>query len=80
MATWREQARPIIETVIRDVGTSDMKALKAALRDAYPFGLRAYHPYRIWCHEVRVQLGQVVFPKAKRQSDSCDGQVTLWEE
>jgi hypothetical protein len=26
------------------------------LRDAYPWGERAYHPYRIWCSEVNRQL------------------------
>lgn len=57
--TWRDQARPIIAEVIRRVGTADRKQLRAALREAYPWGPRQYHPYRIWCHEIRVQLGEV---------------------
>lgn len=32
------------------------KGAKAALKEAYPFGQRAYHPYKIWCDEVRKQL------------------------
>lgn len=57
--SWRDQARPIVAEVIAKVGTADRKRLKAALREAYPWGPREYHPYRIWCHEIRVQLGEV---------------------
>jgi len=55
--SWREKAAPIIREVIKTVGKSDMKALRKALRDAYPFGPRQYHPYKIWCDEVNRQLG-----------------------
>ena len=55
--SWRQSASPIIAKVIREHGTEDMKALRAALRDAYPFGERAYWPYKVWCDEVRAQLG-----------------------
>lgn len=44
--TWRQIAAPIIADVIRNVGTNDRTALKAALRAAYPFGPRKYHPYK----------------------------------
>lgn len=57
MATWRDNCRPIIRNVIQSVGRDDMKALRRALRDAYPYGERAYHPYKIWCDEIRAQLG-----------------------
>jgi hypothetical protein len=55
--SWRDKAKPIISNVIAKVGTSDMKALRKALLAAYPFGPRQYHPYKIWCDEIRVQLG-----------------------
>lgn len=29
---------------------------KRALSDAYPFGVRANFPYRVWCREVRRAL------------------------
>jgi hypothetical protein len=58
--SWREDARPIIARVIAEVGTANKRRLRAALRDAYPWGKCKYHPYRIWCHEIRVQLGEVV--------------------
>lgn len=54
---WREKVKPIIASVIADVGTSDMAKLRQALRDAFPFGPRQYHPYKIWLDEINVQLG-----------------------
>jgi hypothetical protein len=60
--TWRDEARPIIAGVIAAVGTGDRARLRASLREAYPWGERSYHPYRIWCHEIRVQLGEVEPP------------------
>ena len=58
MASWRDMARPIIAKVIAEVGLSDPGRLKRALFDAYPFGQRAYHPYRIWLDEIKVQTGK----------------------
>ena len=55
--TWRDDCRPIIENVIADVGTEDMKALRKVLRCAYPYGPRKMWPYKVWCSEVRKQLG-----------------------
>lgn len=65
--TWRDEARPIIAGVIATVGTANRKRLKAKLREAYPWKPREYHPYRIWCHEIRVQLGEVQ-PTGRRPS------------
>jgi hypothetical protein len=56
MSYWRQQAAPIIERVIREIGMDDMKKLRKALHDAYPFGERKYHPYKIWCAEVKRQV------------------------
>jgi hypothetical protein len=47
--SWRNHAATIIAEVIERVGRDDMKALKTALRSAYPYGQRRYHPYKIWC-------------------------------
>ena len=43
--SWRDIAAPIIADVLWKVGRQDMKALRKALRDAYPFGQRKMHPY-----------------------------------
>jgi len=53
---WRDHCRPIIATVIEQTGTDDMKKLRKALRDAYPYGQRKLHPYKIWRSEIRRQL------------------------
>ncbi len=55
--SWRDEARPRIAAVIKRVGTSDLKALAQALRDAFPWGQKTHHPYKIWRDEVRRQLG-----------------------
>ena len=70
--SWRDIAAPIIRDTIASVGTQDMKALRKALHDAYPFGERRMHPYKIWCSEVKRQLG--IKPKAPK------AQVPLFEE
>lgn len=54
--TWRQRAAPIIAHVITEVGTQNQKTLRAALRDAYPFGLRKHYPYKVWLDEIRRQL------------------------
>ena len=53
---WRNIAAPIIARVIAEVGRDDERALKRALHDAYPFGERSMHPYKIWRDEIRRQL------------------------
>lgn len=77
MTTWRDIARPIIAEVIDREGTDDMRKLRRALRAAYPFGERRRWPYKVWCHEIRVQLGQVEFPKRNRPLP-CTGQLCLF--
>lgn len=65
-STWRDIVAPTIARVIREVGTADPKRLSAALRAAYPYGVRKYHPYRIWCNEIRRQLHPEQFPPRRR--------------
>ncbi len=55
MRTWRDIARPIIAKVLADNKDKSEKEIRKALRDAYPFGQRAMHPYKIWCDEIKVQ-------------------------
>jgi hypothetical protein len=78
--TWREHFRPRIAKVITEVGTDDMPALRRALRDAFPAGERQYHPYKIWLHEIRVQLGLVKMWSRQREKakQPCDGQQELF--
>jgi len=57
MTTWRDKARPIIECVLRDTAGADEKVIRQALFDAYPFGPREHHPYKVWLDEIRRQRG-----------------------
>lgn len=56
MITWRGLARPIIAEVVEANRGKPEKVVRKALRDAYPWGERDYHPYRVWCDEIRRQL------------------------
>lgn len=59
---WREHARNVIRDTLAGLSANaDDKIKRAALRDAYPFGPREHHPYKIWCDEVR----RVLKPKCK---------------
>lgn len=55
--TWRDTARPIIAKVLADNQDKTESEIRKALQDAYPFGERKYHPYKVWCDEIRVQRG-----------------------
>lgn len=58
---WRDYARPIIQQVLKETKGQDEKAIRKALKDAYPFGERQYHPYKIWLDEIKVQRGKRKF-------------------
>lgn len=62
--TWRSEAAAVVRRVIAKTGREDMAALRRAIRAAYPFGERAHYPYKVWCEEVRRQLGQAADPPA----------------
>lgn len=66
--TWRDRAKPIIAAVLAKHQGDDLKTIRLALREAYPFGPREYHPYRIWCDEVRVQMGLKRHPLRRKKT------------
>ncbi len=55
--TWRDSARPIIAEVLKATKGQSEKEIRKALKDAYPYGERRYHPYKIWCDEIKKQRG-----------------------
>lgn len=63
--SWREIASPIIFKVLEETKGKTEKEIKKALREAYPFGERKHHPYKIWCDEIQVQRGKRTFGKKK---------------
>ena len=62
--TWRDLARPVIAKVLSENKGAEEKVINRALREAYPFGVREHHPYKIWCDEIRRQRG---FPRASER-------------
>lgn len=56
--TWREHCKPIIAQVLAENKGRTDKEIKKALFDAYPYGERAMHPYKIWNDEIKVQTGK----------------------
>ncbi|MEA5469343.1 hypothetical protein [Spirulina sp. 06S082] len=58
-SSWRDQARERIEKVEKlylkahPERPVNIKALKKEISNAYPFGQRANHPYKIWLSEVK---------------------------
>lgn len=71
--SWADAAAPVVAEVIRNVGRSDMKALRKALVDAYPWGERERTPYKAWLREIRRQLGHPLnAPKADPKNKQTD--------
>lgn len=80
---WRDVAAPIIAGVLEQTKGQEEKEIRAALRAAYPFGERKYHPYKIWCSEVARQRGTKAVKLRKDRGDRlADAQMKLmeWEE
>ena len=76
--TWRDGAAPTIRKVLAETKGQDMKAIRKALREAYPYGERRFWPYKIWCDEIRRQLGLKKPPRHEKATDS--GQLSLLAE
>jgi len=54
--TWRDHAKKVILQVIKENKGCDEKTMRKKLRDAYPYGQRAMHPYKVWCDQVNKTL------------------------
>jgi hypothetical protein len=59
--SWRDRARPIIQKVLQETKGQDEKAVRKALREAYPWHERSMHPYKIWLDEIKIQTGKKRF-------------------
>jgi hypothetical protein len=61
---WRKQAAEVISEVLDQCsgwetdGSEGHKAMRARLREAYPFGEKKYYPYKIWLDEIARQTGR----------------------
>jgi hypothetical protein len=83
---WRRKAAPIVAKVLAENKGKTEKELRAALKVVYPFGERKYHPYKIWCDEVRRQLGlkwpighRLAWMNSKARSAKDQAKFEEWE-
>lgn len=84
---WRRKAAPLIARVLAETAGQNEDAIRKALRDAYPFGERKYHPHDIWLDEIKRQRGfkarlGTFGPRARETAAAlvAAGQGTLFEE
>lgn len=84
--TWRENAAPLVACVLAATRGQSEKDIRAALKAAYPFGQRQYHPYKIWLDEIARQRGLkpklgTVGPRtrAKARAAAAAGQGGLFD-
>lgn len=66
--TWRDSCRPIIQKCLKENEGKTEKEIRKALLDAYPFGQRAMHPYKIWLDEIKRQRGKKKFGKQEHEN------------
>lgn len=57
--TWRKWFAPIIDRILQENKGEPIKEVRKALRDAWRWGPRKHHPYKIWLNEIRIQLGEI---------------------
>lgn len=50
-------ARPIIARVLKLYKNFPDKFIRKALREAYPFHVKKYWPYKVWLDEIKIQRG-----------------------
>lgn len=60
MSRGRKSAAPIIARVLEETKGQDDKAVRKALREAYPFGEPAMLPYKTWNDEIKRQTKGLV--------------------
>ena len=59
MSGWLEEARAAIRAAHANIPeNASLEDRKKAIFDAYPFGPRQYHPYRMWCRAQREYLSR----------------------
>lgn len=56
--TWRTQAHAVLLALRPTLEGLDPQEARKRISEAYPFGERAMHPYKVWLSEVRA-----VFPE-----------------
>lgn len=55
---WRLHSRRVIREAAEQNKSSSDSELRKIISNAYPFGARKYHPYKIWLKEVKLFFEQ----------------------
>ena len=76
ISRWREASRKVIAEVLQEHGMKCYAEYKKALHDAYPFGMRQYHPYKIWCQEQKKAL--MMHPECPLHEDIYETPLLDW--
>lgn len=84
MKTRRDYYRPIIAEILDRHDYQETAECRRELREAFPHPPLQYHPYKIWRHEIAVQMGRKRFGKGKHPQPAgpaeCAGQLHLFGE
>lgn len=64
MGKWREISMQVVSEVLEKTKGQSESEIRKALREAYPFGQRSLHPYKVWVSEIKRQ-GKGKFSKKK---------------
>lgn len=77
--SWAQRARVVIARVQRENPGLAGDALKKKLSEAYPFGERAYHPYKVWLKEVKRAVNGFGRLPHRPQVGDLPGQGSLFD-
>jgi hypothetical protein len=70
---WRAISARIVYDVLERTKGQTPAEIRKALKEAYPFGERAMHPYKVWLDEIRRQT------KGKLSTRKPKDIVPFWE-
>ena len=62
-SSWRIKSAQVIYKIIKENPGVTIKELHKKISEAYPFGERKYHPYKIWLDEVHRAIRRETFFK-----------------
>ena len=76
--TWRDIARAAIQKALQEAEVKglDSDETKRYVNAAYPFGARAYHPYKIWLSEMKNTFD----PTSSHAATADMAKLRAWKE
>lgn len=74
---WRAIADKVIARVVSDNPGLSEDELRKKMSDAYPFGMRKYHPYKIWLTAVNEHFNPPTRVRKAKPATVNEGQLLL---